>query len=77
MVGCSDRTYASYRSEPLKLAKWKAYELTMQVWVESFRGDFENKSRISSTVPGRQFSTVTTFGDPEAPSSPSGVGIAA
>ena len=39
--------------------------------------DFENKSRISSTVPGRQFSTVTTFGDPEAPSSPSGVGVGA
>ena len=39
--------------------------------------DFENKSRISSTVPGRQFSTVTTFGGSEAPSSPSGVGIAA
>ena len=39
--------------------------------------DFENKSRISSTVSGRRFSTVTTFGDPEAPSSPSGVGVGA
>ena len=39
--------------------------------------DFENKSRISSTVSGRRFSTVTTFGGSEAPSSPSGVGIAA
>ena len=39
--------------------------------------DFENKSRISSAVPGRRFSTVTTLGGSEAPSSPSGVGIAA
>ena len=39
--------------------------------------DFENKSRISSTVPGRRFSTVTTFGGSEAPSSPSGVGVGA
>ena len=39
--------------------------------------DFENKSRISSTVSGRRFSTVTTFGGSEAPSSPSGVGVGA
>ena len=39
--------------------------------------DFENKSRISSTVPGRRFSTVAISGDPEAPSSPSGFGVGA